>query len=203
MKERFTMKNALKILLTSVILAALALGGLYLYNEKQSENTATVTKISLKNIGELATQEADVTAVKHTNNFRKLSGINIPFTHSVYIYSYDFIIKAGYDFTQASYEVDEANKTVTFTLPEVEILSKEPVLDSFKIYVESESKFNDITLDENNEALKNMQKQAVEQAEENGIYEKAEENAKTLLTNFLSSQYDSDEYDYQFHFKGD
>lgn len=137
------------------------------------------------------------------SDVRKLFGINIPFTQSVYVYSYDFIIKAGYDFTQASYEVDEINKTVTFTLPEVEVLSKEPVLDSFKIYIESESKFNDITLDENNKALQDMQKQAIKQAKNNGLYEKAEENAKTLLENFLSSQYNSDEYRYQFNFEGD
>lgn len=58
------MKNAIKILLTSIILCALALGGLYLYNEKQSSDSVAITKVSLKNIGELATQEADVTVVR-------------------------------------------------------------------------------------------------------------------------------------------
>ena len=53
--------------------------------------------MGLRNIGELATQSAYVTEVGVIDDPRTLfKKVKIPFTQSQYIYSYDFIVKAGF-----------------------------------------------------------------------------------------------------------
>lgn len=60
------------------------------------------TKLGFENIGELATQTAYCTSVNVTEGSRELFGVTIPFTQSSkYIYSYDIVIKAGFDFTES------------------------------------------------------------------------------------------------------
>lgn len=101
------------------------------------------TKLGFENIGELATQEAYTSNVHVTDDSREFFGIaKIPFTQSKYIYSYDTVIKAGFDFEKIKYNVDENKKIIDVTLPKAEILSSEVDLDSFKIYHEEESIFN-------------------------------------------------------------
>lgn len=71
--------------------------------KKYVESEAKTTKIGFEDIGELATQVAYSTEVNVTDASRKLFGMTIPFTQSKYIYSYDVIVKAGFDFTQVEW----------------------------------------------------------------------------------------------------
>ena len=95
----------------------------------------------------------------------------IPFTQSKYIYSYDIQIKAGLDFEEIEWEVN--GSTIEVRLPETKILSSEIDLDSFKVYLEDESIYREITLEENNEALKSMKQSAEDDAVANGLLENA------------------------------
>lgn len=154
------------------------------------------TKIGFEDIGELATQSAYCTEVNVTEDARKFFGITIPFTQSKYIYSYDVEIKAGYDFTEI--EWSENGKKIEVELPEAKILSNEIDMDSLKIYHEDESIYSQITLEENNEAMKELQQNAQESAIENGLLENARTNAETILTSFFANVYDLDEYEIVF-----
>ena len=154
------------------------------------------TKIGFEDIGELATQSAYCTEVNVTEDARKFFGITIPFTQSKYIYSYDVEIKAGYDFTEI--EWTENGKKIEVELPEAKILSNEIDMDSLKIYHEDESIYSQITLEENNEAMKELQQNAQESAIENGLLENARTNAETILTSFFANVYDLDEYEIVF-----
>lgn len=110
------------------------------------------TKIGFEDIGELATQSAYCTQVNSIDDYRTLfNAINIPFTQSKYIYSYDVIIKAGYNFEDIKWKEDEGNKRITVDLPAPKILSTQVDFDSFKLYHEDESIFNNVTLKEQNE----------------------------------------------------
>ena len=115
-----------------------------------------------------------------------------PFTQSKYIYSYDIVIKAGYDFNEIEWK--EKNKTIEVKLPEAKVLSNELDMDSFKVYHEEESIFSKITLEENNDAVKKMKLNAQENAIANGLLENARSNAETMLTGFFADEYDLDEY---------
>lgn len=112
------------------------------------------TKLGFENIGELATQTAYCTSINVTEGSRELFGVTMPFTQSKYIYSYDIVIKAGFDFTEIEWEIKDT--AITVRLPEAKILSSELKWDSFKLYHEDESIFKQIKMEENNEALKNL-----------------------------------------------
>ena len=196
------MKKIKGILLGIIIGILLTVGGgYYLYtqsNANKEENSKTV-KLGFEDIGELATQEMIGTVVHTEQASQTLFGVEIPFTQSHYIYSYDFDVKAGYDFSAITYTVDEENKVITVTLPEEKLLSIEVLTDSFKVYYEKESIFKRITLEDNNDALKEMQETAKEDAISNGIYDKAKDNAETLLKAFFSHQYSLEEYTIEFN----
>ena len=127
-------------------------------------------------------------------------GIEIPFTQTKYVYSYDVEIKSGFDFSAISCDINENNKTVSFTMPQPKILSNEIDLDSLKVYHEAESIFTNVSLDENNKALQSLKEQAEQDSIENGLLDNAKANAEELLKNFLSSEYDPEEYSYSFEY---
>lgn len=187
----FLAKNLFKIVLVIVVIAALIFG-VTKYFQTQSKTT----KIGFEDIGELATQSAYCTEVNVTEAARELFGITIPFTQSKYIYSYDIVIKAGFDFNEI--EWSESGDTIEVRLPEAKILSSEIDLDSFELYLEDESIFREITMTENNEALKSMQQSAEEDAVANGLLENARSNAETILTGFFGNVYDLNEYEIVF-----
>lgn len=157
-----------------------------------------VTQLGFEDIGELATQSAIVTEVNNIENPRTFFGVTIPFTTTKLIYSYTATVKAGYDFDQISYKVDEDKKKVTVTMPEVRVLSNELDMDSFKAYYEDQNIFSPFTLEKQNEALKELKQTAEQTAIDNGLLENAQINGEGLVKAFLGSQYSPDEYEYVF-----
>lgn len=188
--SRFVSRNfgtILKLALLIAIVAAIGVG-VGVINVSESKTT----KIGFEDIGEMATQSAYCTEVNVTEDAKELYGMRIPFTQSKYIYSYDIVIKAGYDFNEIEWK--EKNKTIEVKLPEAKVLSNELDMDSFKVYHEEESIFSKITLEENNDAVKKMKLNAQGNAIANGLLENARSNAETMLTGFFADEYDLDEY---------
>lgn len=184
-------QKAVKIILIIAVIVILFIGvSRYFLTESRT------TKLGFEDIGELATQTAYCTEVNVTEAARELFGMTIPFTQSKYIYSYDIQIKAGFDFEEIEWEVN--GSTIEVRLPETKILSSEIDLDSFKVYLEDESIFREITMEENNEALKSMKQSAEDDAVANGLLENARSNAETILTGFFGNVYDMDEYEIVF-----
>lgn len=87
--------TSVKIFLAIIVLLVIALGvGKYFMT------TSKTTKIGFEDIGEMATQAVRSTEISTIEGSRDLFGVEIPFTQSKYIFSYDVEIKAGFDFTQ-------------------------------------------------------------------------------------------------------
>lgn len=183
-----------KVILGCIVLALLAAAVLSFKDNFTIRNKTT--KVGFENIGELATQEYRGTQVNVTTASREMFGVEIPFTQSKYIYSYDVIIKAGYDFSAITWELTD--KTITVTLPEAKILESYVDPDSFELYLESESIFRPITMEENNQALSELQKGAETTAVEKGLMDNARKNAETILTAFFAQAYDLSEYTLTF-----
>lgn len=182
------------VLIALVVVLAITVVGL---GFKVSHTTESkTTKLGFEDIGEFATQSAYCTEVSSTANARKLFGHNLPFTQSKIVFSYDVVIKAGYDFSAITWDVHDT--TITVKLPEVKVLSCEVKEDSFKKYVEDESIFTPFTLDDNNNAMKALKETAQTDAIANGLYENARSNAETMLTTFFSSAYNMDQYTIEF-----
>lgn len=180
----------------TVVIAAVVLVLLVLGVRKYVSVESKTTKIGFEDIGELATQAAYCTEVNVTEASRELWGIKIPFTQSKYIYSYDVVVKAGFDFSEV--EWSEKKGVIEVKLPQAEILSCEVDTDTFQVYHEDESIFRKITLEENNEALNNLMQQAEKDAVANGILEDARSNAERILKGFFGNEYDLNEYELKF-----
>lgn len=178
------------------VLIAAALAAVAFGVGKSVSSDAKTTKIGFENLGELATQAAYCTEVNVTEASRDLFGVTIPFTRSKYVYSYDVVIKAGFDFGKIEWSVNET--TIEVKLPEIRILSSELDMDSFKLYHEEESIFRPITLAENNDAMANLIQSAEENAKANGLLDNALTNAKTILTGFFANAYDLKKYEIKF-----
>ena len=185
-----------KLITAAAVVAVLIFIGVGIGKSFSAESKTT--KLGFEDIGELATQAAYCTEVNVTEASRSLWGMEIPFTQSKYIYSYDVEIKAGMDFSAIEWNIDEKNSVITVKLPAIKVLSNEPDLDSLKIYHEEESIFRQISLEENNEALAALKETAEKDAVANGLLENARANAETILTTFFGSAYDLDEYKLQF-----
>lgn len=81
---------------------------------------------------------------------------------------------------------------------ETKVLSSDIDIDSFKLYHEDESVFRQISMTENNEALKKMKQTAEEDAIGNGLLDNARSNAETILKGFFANAYDMNEYTIEF-----
>lgn len=183
----------------TIVVVIVAIGGISLGVKSFFYTDTKTTQLGFEDIGELATQEAYCSNVQLVDKSRKLfNKIDIPFTQSKYIYSYDCIIKAGLDFSSIDWSVDDEKKLITVKLPEIRILSNEIDLDSFKVYHESESIFTPVKLEESNNALKELKETAQKSAVDNGLLENAATNAKTIITSFYGQVYDLKEYQITF-----
>lgn len=194
-KHNFSPRSMTLLLIVSLLLATAAIGfGIRPFFSITTKTTA----LGLRNIGEFATQAGFFTNVQVISGSRQLFGVTIPFTQSRYIYSYDGVIKAGYDFSEINVEVNELTHTVTVTLPEVKILSTEIDESSLVVYDEQDNIFTPLKVSNMNQSLVAMKEAAQQTAIRNGLYESARTNAETLIISFLSPSYDPQLYAYEF-----
>ena len=186
-----------KVIGTLVVVLILVVGAIGL-GEYFSSSRKT-TKLGFENIGELATQVSYVTEVSVIDKSLVVWKIKVPFTDSKYIFSCDFIIKAGFDFKEIDWET--TGKTIKVTLPEVKVLSREMVNDSTKVFHEDNNIFTPNTLENNLDALNKMEQNAEATARKNGLFDNAKSNAEAMLTSFFGSVYDMNEYQIEFRYK--
>ena len=159
------------------------------------------THLGFEDIGELATQAAYLTIVEDIDASRELFGVKIPFTQTEIIYSYDVAVKAGLDFDQVEWEVNDEAKEIQVTMPEIRVLSSEVDLESFKLYHENWSSFRPIRTEEFNAAAQAMKVEAQNRAVENGLLDNAQENAERVIQGFIHQNFDPQEYKIVFEYE--
>lgn len=194
-KRKKSMVKTKLIALIAVIVIALGAG---LYFGKSLSSESRITKLGFEDMGELATQAAYCTMVEDTEAARDLFGVEIPFTQSRLIYSYDVIVRAGLDFEQIEWSVDDPNKVIEVKLPEIKVLNSELDTESFKLYLEDESIFRRISMEENNDSMIEMEENARRQAVGNGLLDEARANAEAILRSFFAGVYDLEKYEIVF-----
>lgn len=157
--------------------------------------TGEMIRENLSDIGELATEEYSFTQVETYDSQKERKGIKIPFTKTSFVYSYDGTIKAGIDFSKVLVTKDDVEKLVVITLPKAEILSTEIDYDSFQVYDEKTSIFNPVSVTDVNDSNADLMDRAVEKALDKGVLKKAEDNAKTVVKEFVEKIGNLDGYD--------
>lgn len=152
-----------------------------------TEITIDLIKSEIKDIGELATLEYLYTDAGKFEDPKKLFGVNIPFTTKSFIAKWDGIIKAGINIDEIIVEINDAKKEIIIHMPKAEILSHEIDSNSIETLDEKDGLFNPVKVEDVRQ-FDSVSKEAMEErAIENGILDKAFENAKEIIEKLVNN----------------
>ena len=203
--SRNKLQKVLDIKFIIAVIIIILLCAVLVYTRKEAKSNYVsdekITEIGFENIGELATQSVTTTTVRVETKDLKLFNVSIPLTQSKYIYTYNTTIKAGINFSDVKWQLgdtDDTSHNIYVDIPEVKTLSADIDLDSFKVLHEENNIFSPITLSEHNDSLIQLRENALSDAINSGLYDRALDNAKTILTSFISQVYPSNEYNIIF-----
>lgn len=203
--SRNKLQKVLDIKFIIAVIIIILLCAVLVYTRKEAKSNYVsdekITEIGFENIGELATQSVTTTTVRVETKDLKLFNVSIPLTQSKYIYTYNTTIKAGINFSDVKWQLgdtDDTSHNIYVNIPEVKTLSADIDLDSFKVLHEENNIFSPITLTEHNDSLIQLRENALSDAINSGLYDRALDNAKTILTSFISQVYPSNEYNIIF-----
>lgn len=152
------------------------------------KRVVTVNEVQSKlvEIGELSTYSGEYTVTQSEDYTRYfIDDIAIPGTTNSIQIECQGIVKVGYDVEEINPTVDNESKKIYIALPEAEILDNYIIWDTVKCS-ENNTILNPIDFAQYQEMISDIEQQGLEQAESNGIYEKAESHVKSLIQNFLS-----------------
>lgn len=164
---------------------------------KYEDDTEVKTDFSiiqdgLRDMGFLITEEYYFEAIE---NYTKSKKIVFKLTsESSFSYSYEGVVEAGVDFTEIKVDVNDQDKIIEITIPKSEIKSVTIDEDSFEKLEEKEHVWNKIEVEDYNDSLKDFKKKAEDKAIDRGVLEKADENAKKVIGNFVEQLVDKSEY---------
>lgn len=199
--SRNKLQKVLDIKFIIAVIIIILLCAVLVYTRKEAKSNYVsdekITEIGFENIGELATQSVTTTTVRVETKDLKLFNVSIPLTQSKYIYTYNTTIKAGINFSDVKWQLgdtDDTSHNIYVDIPEVKTLSADIDLDSFKVLHDENNIFSPITLTEHNDSLIQLRENALSDAINSGLYDRALDNAKTILTSFISQVYPSNEY---------
>lgn len=142
--------------------------------------TETLTQIS-----ELATMSFEYTNQKTVTDTRKIFGFDIPGTTKTVDIVYSGVIKVGYDVQAIPCTLDEAEKTLTFTLPAPTVLDNYIILDTLQC-TDGNNILNPIGSDDIIGYFGEIEAEELARAEENGIYAEAEKQLKSIITHYFA-----------------
>ena len=203
--SRNKLQKVLDIKFIIAVIIIILLCAVLVYTRKEAKSNYVsdekITEIGFENISELATQSVTTTTVRVETKDLKLFNVSIPLTQSKYIYTYNTTIKAGINFSDVKWQLgdtDDTSHNIYVDIPEVKTLSADIDLDSFKVLHEENNIFSPITLTEHNDSLIQLRENALSDAINSGLYDRALDNAKTILTSFISQVYPSNEYNIIF-----
>ncbi|MDR0234339.1 MAG: DUF4230 domain-containing protein [Zoogloeaceae bacterium] len=118
--------------------------------ESKSERSAHTVLKEVLPIGEYASLAYHYSTVVKDTTAMDFNGWTIPFTTSKYIFTYDGIMKLGFDCSKIEIKETpaEAGKlpVIRILLPPIKVLSHEVIDDSVEVYDQAQSVFNEIKI---------------------------------------------------------
>lgn len=162
--------------------------------EKSTLDVKTIEEI-LQPAGDLITQRYYYTDMDTFESYKELLGAKIPLTTDKVVFTYKGAISAGIVLSKVEFAVDEEEKTVTVTLPDIFIVSNEIFEDEFKAYeiknsIFTETKFTDYAL-----LLGSMKSKKAEELMKNQKFrDEARKEAENVISAFLKNAAVSKDY---------
>lgn len=157
--------------------------------------SSQIIQDGLRDMGFLVTEEYYFTEVVSYSSVKKLfKSIDLKVTETNYLASYDGVVSAGVDFFKIGVVKNEENKTLRVTIPKATIYSTTIDENSLQVYSEKYGLGNPVTVTDFNNSLSELKANAEDKAIDRGTLERAEENAQRIITNFVESLVDPNEY---------
>ena len=194
------MRKALRQLVVIAVIAAVASVSTFLMtshiSERETFSSSGVIE-RVRSISELNTVEMYFNEIIDFMYAKFFNSFGIPFTQKSFIFTVKARVKAGIDLSSIKEEdVEIDGKRLVLRLDEPVITSGEIL--SYKAYDEKDGLFNEVTTEDTLKALELFEKDLRKQAAENGIIEKAKENAeKTIEGLFMMSGYEQVKIDWR------
>lgn len=162
------------------------------FDPEDDDTSGRLIGESIREISELATLEYDYTFVGRFKKSRELDfafvDVDIPFTEKKFIASFNGTIKYGINLKKlAEPKINNNKKTITFTMPEINLISHEIDLNSFYPWHEENNLFHPIKPSDTVKFQKQNKKRAEKQAIERGVVEKVQTYTTTVVTSFVHS----------------
>ena len=194
------MRKALRQLVVIAVIAAVASVSTFLMTSRISEretfsSSGVIERV--RSISELNTVEMYFNEIIDFKNAKFFNSFEIPFTQKSFIFTVKARVKAGIDLSLVKEEdVEIDGKRLVLRLDEPAITSGEIL--SYKAYDEKDGLFNEVTTEDTLKALELFEKDLRKQAAENGIIEKAKENAEQTIEGiFMMSGYEQVKIDWR------
>ena len=162
--------------------------------EVEKTITAEMIRDGLQEMGLLVTEEYYFTEVVSFTSIKKWFSVELGITESSYLASYDGVVTAGLDFSRIRVTRDEEDGTVTVVMPKAEILNVDIDPESFQLHSERTGLGNPLSIQDFNASLVELERTAKAKAMERGLLEKADENARTVIRNFISGMLGPGQY---------
>ena len=183
---------AVLFVIIAVIITALMIK-IKIFNKK-SEPTiiskATLEKVI--NVSDLSTFEAIYNGVAAVENEEKPENID-------YYVSYEAKVKAGIDFALVEVEVNETDKIITVTLPEVKITDVDVDIASLDyIFMNNKANTQTVSAQAYKKCIKDVTKESNSTDE---IYESARQNARNIVEALISPFVEQLDSEYKLEIK--
>ena len=183
---------AVLFIIIAIIVTALMIK-IKIFNKK-SEPTiiskATLEKVI--NVSDLSTFEAIYNGVAAVENEEKPENID-------YYVSYEAKVKAGIDFALVEVEVNEAEKIITVTLPEVKITDVDVDIASLDyIFMNNKANTETVSAQAYKKCIKDVTKESNSTDE---IYESARQNARNIVEALISPFVEQLDSEYKLEIK--
>lgn len=190
--------------LVLVCIMAVAFGVWFGGYSKGTKVHQTIQKpvVCYKDIEEIAFQEATIKEVGFIHKPVEVWGkeFDNPVTTSNYIFTYNAVIKAGYDLENIKDDGgNELTQTITVTLPKATVYEPYVDEDSFTKYWNDEKITANVGLDDIHDKKLEMIEHAKEAAIKGGLYEKTAEHAKVVITDYIHSLKGYENYNVVFN----
>lgn len=157
------------------------------YTRATTEITIDLIQSEIKDIGELATIEYMYTNAAKFENPKKVFGVDVPFTTKSFIAMWDGVIKAGILIDEVGVEIDDRAKEIVILMPEAKILSHDIDRENVKTLDEKDGFFNPVKVEDVREFDAVCEAEMEKRAIENGVLEKALENAKGIIEKLVNN----------------
>lgn len=156
---------------------------------EQEKRVVTVDEIEMRlvEIGQLSTYSGEYSVTKSADFTRYfMDDIAIPGTTNTIQIECQGLVKVGYDMESITPTVDNESPKIYISLPEARVLDNYIIWDTVNCS-EKNTILNPIDFSQYQTLIAEIEEQGLAQAENDGIYGKAEEHIKSIVQTFLSS----------------